>query len=122
QRLHKVISQGTGAIEIKSGYGLTMESELKMLRVIRRLKEMNIVPVKSSFLGAHAIPAEYKTNRTGYLNLLINEMLPAISSEGLADYIDVFCDQGFFTPEETSIILDAGARYGLAPKIHANEL
>lgn len=121
-RLEEVIAQGTGAIEIKSGYGLTHDSELKMLRVIRRLKEANRIPIKANFLGAHAVPAEYKTNRTGYIDLLINKMLPEIAQEELADYVDVFCDQGFFTIEETDQILAAGARYGLKPKIHANEL
>lgn len=122
QRLHEVVSLGTGAIEVKSGYGLSFESELKMLRVIKRLKEQNIIPIKATFLGAHAVPQEYKTNRQGYLDLLTKQLLPAITQEGLADYIDVFCDQGFFTVEETDIILEAGANFGLPPKIHANEL
>lgn len=121
-RLHEVIKMGTGAIEIKSGYGLTVESELKMLRVIRRLKETGLVPIKSNFLGAHAMPTAYKSDREGYIRLLIENMLPRIADEGLADYIDVFCDKGFFTVEETDRILTAGARYGLKPKIHANEL
>ena len=122
ERLSEVISYGTGAIEIKSGYGLTTESELKMLRIIRRLKELNRIPVKSTFLGAHAVPAALKNNREEYVRQIIEEMLPAIQAEGLADYIDVFCDRGFFTVEETDKILDAGIRYGLKPKIHANEL
>lgn len=122
QRLKEVIGMGTGAIEIKSGYGLSMESELKMLRVIRRLKEISPIPVKSTFLGAHAYPEPYRNDHEGYIRLLIDEMLPAIYSEGLADYIDVFCDRGFFSPEETSRILEAGSRYGLKAKIHANEL
>jgi imidazolonepropionase len=121
-RLHEVVHMGTGAIEIKSGYGLTVESELKMLRVIRRLKEQNVIPVKATFLGAHAMPAEYKNNRPGYIELLTEKMLPQIADEGLADYIDVFCDKGFYTVEETDVILAAGAKYGLKPKIHANEL
>jgi len=121
-RLHQVISMGTGAIEIKSGYGLTPASELKMLRVIRRLKHENIIPVKATFLGAHAMPTEFKTNRSEYIRLLTEVMLPEIASEGLADYIDVFCDKGFYTVEETDQILMAGNRYGLKPKIHANEL
>ncbi len=121
-RLHEVIRMGTGAIEIKSGYGLTTESELKMLRVIRRLKEQALIPVKATFLGAHAIPAPYKSDRDAYIRLLTDQMLPSIAGEGLADYIDVFCDRGFFTVDETSRILEAGARYGLKPKIHANEL
>ena len=121
-RLQEVIGLGTGAIEIKSGYGLTLESELKMLRVVRQLKEKSPIPVKASFLGAHAIPLEYKTNREGYIDLLINEMLPRVAGEGLADYCDVFCDKGFFTPKETDLILKAGWKWGLRPKIHANEL
>ncbi|MBK9151210.1 MAG: imidazolonepropionase [Saprospiraceae bacterium] len=122
RRLHEVMQTGTGAIEIKSGYGLTLESELKMLRVIQRLKSASGVMIKSTFLGAHAIPAEYKNDREGYLRLLIEEMIPAVAAEKLADYCDVFCDKGFFTPEETDKILEAGWKYGLKPKIHANEL
>ena len=121
-RLQEVIGLGTGAIEVKSGYGLTLESELKMLRVVRRLKENAPIPVKASFLGAHAIPIEYKTNRAAYIDLVINEMMPRVAGEGLADYCDVFCDKGFFTPEETDLILKAGWKWGLKPKIHANEL
>ena len=121
-RLLEVISMGTGAIEVKSGYGLTLESELKMLRVVRRLKEKSPIPVKATFLGAHAVPAEYKTRREDYISLIINEMLPRVAGEGLADYCDVFCDKGFFTPEETDQILKAGWKWGLKPKIHANEL
>lgn len=122
QRLHEVIGHGTGAIEIKSGYGLTVESELKMLRVVRRLRESSPIPIKATFLGAHAVPAEYKERRGEYIDLLINEMLPRVAAEGLADYCDVFCDRGFFTVEETDRILKAAWRYGLKPKIHANEL
>lgn len=121
-RLQEVIGMGTGAIEVKSGYGLTLESELKMLRVVRRLKEKSPIPIKASFLGAHAVPAEYKTRREDYISLVINEMLPRVAGEGLADYCDVFCDKGFFTPEETDQILKAGWKWGLKPKIHANEL
>lgn len=121
-RLQEVIAMGTGAIEVKSGYGLTLESELKMLRVVRRLKEKSPIPIKASFLGAHAVPAEYKTRREDYISLVINEMLPRVAGEGLADYCDVFCDKGFFTPEETDLILKAGWKWGLKPKIHANEL
>lgn len=121
-RLEEVIGMGTGAIEVKSGYGLTVESELKMLRVIHRLKEVSPIPVKSTFLGAHAYPSSFKNNHSGYIDLIINEMLPNIAKEGLADYIDVFCDRGFFTPEETGLILEAGYKYGLKAKIHANEL
>lgn len=122
ERLMEVIASGTGAIEIKSGYGLSTDSEIKMLRVIRRLKELNRIPVRATFLGAHAVPAAYKNNRDGYIKLLTEEMLPAIANEGLADYIDVFCDRGFFTVPETDKLLSAGAKYGMKPKIHANEL
>ena len=120
-RLHEVIRKGTGAIEIKSGYGLTLKDELKMLRVIKRLKDLNLIEIKASFLGAHAIPKSY-TNRQDYIDLIINEMIPAVAAENLADYCDTFCDQGFFTPEETDQILKAGAKYGLRAKIHANQL
>lgn len=122
ERLHELIKLGTGAIEIKSGYGLTLESELKMLRVIKRLKETAPIPVKATFLGAHTYPLEYKENHQGYIDLIINEMLPAIAKENLADYIDVFCEDGFFSKEETLIICKAGMQYGLKPKIHANQL
>lgn len=122
KRLHEVIRFGTGAIEIKSGYGLTTESEIKMLRVIKRLKESSPVTIKASFLGAHAIPAEFKQDRSGYINMIVNEMLPEIAQENLADYCDVFCDEGFFTVDETAQILEAAATYQLRPKIHANEL
>lgn len=121
-RLQEVIRMGTGAIEVKSGYGLTLDSELKMLRVVRRLKEQAPIPVKATFLGAHAIPSEYKDRREDYISLIIHEMLPKVAAEGLADYCDVFCDRGFFTPEETDRILQAGWKWGLKPKIHANEL
>ena len=122
QRLNEMIASGTGAVEIKSGYGLTLESELKMLRVIRRLKEKSPVQIKATFLGAHAIPASYKHNREAYIQTLIDDMLPRVAGEGLADYCDVFCDTGFFTVDETYRILDAAAAFGLKPKIHANEL
>jgi imidazolonepropionase len=121
-RLLEIMQQGTGAVEIKSGYGLTVKDELKMLRVIQRLKETTEIQIRSTFLGAHAIPSEYKNDREGYVNLVINEMLPAIAAEDLADYIDVFCDKGFFTVTDTGRILMAGMKYGLRPKIHANEL
>lgn len=121
-RLDEVIAMGTGAIEIKSGYGLTTESELKMLRVIRKLKENSSIEIKASFLGAHAIPMIYKENRKAYIDIIINEMLPQVAHEGLADYCDVFCDKGFYTIEETDRILKAAASYGLKAKIHANEL
>ena len=121
-RLFEVISYGTGAIEIKSGYGLTVEDELKMLRVIKRLKAISPITIKATFLGAHAIPTEFKQNREAYINLVINEMLPKISAENLAEYCDVFCDQGFFTVDETERILIAAKQYGLKAKIHGNEL
>ena len=113
---------GTGAVEIKSGYGLDTESELKMLRVIRRLKAETPLLIKSTFLGAHAVPLEYKGRQTEYVDLIINEMIPMVAAEELADYIDVFCDKGFFTVEDTDRMLNAGMKYGLRAKIHANEL
>ncbi|MCE3226036.1 MAG: imidazolonepropionase [Bacteroidetes bacterium] len=122
QRLFEVISQGTVAVEIKSGYGLNTESELKILRVIKRLKDLDLIPVKATFLGAHAIPAEFKGNKKGYLDLIINEMLPAIAKEKLADYIDVFCENGYFTAEETKQILLEGKKYGLKGRVHAEQL
>ncbi len=122
KRIDEIISYGTGAVEIKSGYGLTTEGELKMLRVIQKLKQNKPIEIKSTFLGAHSIPAEYKNHKQKYIDLIINEMLPNIAKENLADYIDVFCDKGFYTPDDTDQILKAGAKYGLVPKIHANEL
>ena len=122
KRVQEIISLGTGAVEIKSGYGLTTDDELKMLRVIRRLADSTPLTIKSTFLGAHAVPAEYKKNQSKYVDLVINEMLPAVAKEKLADYIDVFCDRGFFTVEETARILKAAEKFGLQPKIHANEL
>lgn len=122
QRLEEVKALGTAAIEIKSGYGLNTESELKMLRVIKRLKENSDVLIKSNFLAAHAFPMEFKENHQGYIDLIINEMLPQVAAEGLADYIDAFCEFGFFNVDETAQILEAGAKYGLKPKIHANQL
>ena len=122
ERIEEIRNQGTGAVEIKSGYGLSLEGELKMLRVIKKLKAISPIPVKATFLGAHAIPLEYKNKRGDYIKLLINELLPKIADEGLADYCDVFCEKGFFTPEETDTILQAGWKYGLKPKIHANQL
>lgn len=121
-RLHEVRGFGTGAIEIKSGYGLTTESELKMLRVAKRIKANTKMSVKTTFLGAHAIPLAYKSNRQAYIDLIINEMLPKVVEEGLADYCDVFCEKGFFTMEETDTIIKAAAKYGMKSKIHANEL
>ena len=121
-RLSEIIRFGTGAVEIKSGYGLTVEDELKMLRVIRKLKELSPLTIVATFLGALAVPAEYKGKQGEYVDLVINEMIPQVASEELADYIDVFCDKGFFTVDETDRILNAGMKYGLRPKIHANEL
>ena len=122
KRLDEIISYGTGAVEIKSGYGLTTETELKMLRVISRLKQNSPLTIKSTFLGAHSIPAEYRGKQEEYVDIVINEMIPQVAAEGLADFIDVFCDRGFFTVEDTERILMAGLKYGLRPKIHANEL
>ncbi|RZK43953.1 MAG: imidazolonepropionase [Pedobacter sp.] len=121
-RLRDMIRQGTGAVEIKSGYGLTLESELKMLRVIKRLKQSFPIPIKATLLAAHAYPKIYQNNHTGYIDLILNEMLPAVASENLADYVDVFCERGFFSVEETDQILSAAAKHGLKPKIHANQL
>lgn len=121
-RVHEIIQKGTGAVEIKSGYGLNTESELKILRVIRRLKQTTPLTIKATFLGAHAVPAEYKGRQSEYVDLIINEMIPMVAAEELADYIDVFCDRGFFTVEDTERILMAGLKYGLRPKLHANEL
>ena len=121
-RLEEIISMGTGAVEIKSGYGLTTEAEMKMLRVIRRLKEESPLTIKANFLGAHGVPMEYRGNQEAFVDLVINEMIPLVAEEKLADFIDVFCDTGFFTVEETDRMLEAGVRYGMIPKIHANEL
>lgn len=120
-RLEEVISQGTGAVEIKSGYGLTVEGELKMLRVIKRLREDYNFPIKATFLGAHAFPKEYKENQQAYIDLLINEMLPKIAKEKLADYIDAFLETGYFSVEQTKQIIEAGKQYGLQAKIHVNQ-
>ena len=121
-RVREIISFGTGAVEIKSGYGLATDDELKMLRVIRRIKQESPLTVRATFLGAHAFPAVYRDNRNAYVDLIVSEMIPAVASEKLADYIDVFCDQGFFTVQETERILSAGTAHGMRPKIHANEL
>ena len=121
-RINEIIGMGTGAVEIKSGYGLNTEDELKMLRVIRRIKQSTLLEVKSTFLGAHAVPELFRNDRVKYIDLIINEMIPVIASEELADYIDVFCDDGFFTVDETERILMAGLKYGLTPKLHANEI
>ncbi|TKC12616.1 imidazolonepropionase [Pedobacter polaris] len=121
-RLKDMIKQGTGAVEIKSGYGLTVESELKMLGVIKRLKTTFPIPIKATLLAAHAYPQIYKDDHQGYINLIINQILPTVAKEKLADYIDVFCEKGFFSVSETDEILSAAAKYGLKPKIHANQL
>lgn len=122
QRLNEVSKLGTGAIEIKSGYGLSLPGELKMLRVIKKLKEKSSLKIKSTFLGAHTFPLEYLQNRQGYIDCIINEMLPVIAKEKLADYIDVFCEKGFFSPEEMKTIGEAGKNYGLKSKLHVNQL
>ena len=122
QRLEELIRLGTGAIEIKSGYGLSLDAELKILRVIKQLKEKYALPIKATFLGAHAYPLAYKDNKEGYIQLIIKEMLPAVAAEGLADYMDVFCEQGFFSVADTDRLLNAAAKYNLKPKIHANQL
>jgi len=122
KRVEEIMALGTGAVEIKSGYGLTVEDELKMLKVIKRLKETTPITIKSTFLGAHSIPAEYKSDPDRYVDLVVNEMLPEVGRQQLADYVDVFCDRGFFTVDQTDRILNAALRYGMKPKIHANEL
>jgi imidazolonepropionase len=122
ERIYEIISQGTGAVEINSGYGLSTGDEVKMLRVIKRLKETTPILIKSTFLGAHAIPQEYKSNPDDYVDLIINEMIPQVAAEDLADFIDVFCDKGFFDVLQTDRILMAGLKHGMRPKIHANEL
>ena len=121
-RLDEIIKQGTGAVEIKSGYGLSLESELKMLRVIKRMKENSLVEIKATFLGAHALPVEYAGRKTEYIKLIIDEMLPAIAAEKLADYCDVFCEENYFSKVETIQILEAAKKHGLIPKVHANQL
>ena len=121
-RTYEIMGRGTGAVEIKSGYGLDLENELKMLRVIRRLQQTSPLTIKATFLPAHALPAEFKGRQTDYVDLIINEMIPVVAAEGLADYLDVFCDRGFFTVEDTERMLMAGMKHGLRPKIHANEL
>ncbi|UTD14077.1 imidazolonepropionase [Tenacibaculum mesophilum] len=121
KRLEEVIALGTGAVEIKSGYGLTVDAELKMLRVIKKLRENYNVPVKATFLGAHAFPTEYKNNREGYINVIIEEMLPKVAEENLADFVDAFCETGYFSVEDTDRILTAAQQYGLTPKVHVNQ-
>ena len=122
QRIDSMIKHGTGAIEIKSGYGFTTQAELKMLRVIRRIKENSPATIKANFLGAHGVPLEYRGRQEEFVDLIINEMIPLVAQENLADFIDVFCDKGFFTVEQTDRMLFEGVKYGLKPKIHANEL
>lgn len=120
-RLEEVIALGTGAVEIKSGYGLTADAELKMLRVIKRLKENYNIPIKATFLGAHAVPANYKNNKAGYLQMLIDDVIPKVAEQNLAEYIDIFCETGYFSVEDTELILEAGKKHGLTPKIHVNQ-
>lgn len=122
KRLHEIMLQGTGAVEIKSGYGLSVEAELKMLRVIKKLKALTPLTIKSTFLGAHAVPAAFKGDKRKYIDLIIHEMMPKIAEEKLADYCDVFCEQNYFTKEETIEILTAGKKYGMTPKVHAEQL
>lgn len=122
ERIEEIVAMGTGLVEIKSGYGLTLEDELKILRVIRRIKETAPLEVRATFLGAHAVGRAYKGRQSEYVEHVCNEMIPAVAKERLADFVDVFCDRGFFTPEETAKIIETGARYGLRAKIHANEL
>ena len=122
ERIDEIVSMGTGLVEIKSGYGLTLEDELKILRVIRRIKENTPLEVRATFLGAHAVGRAYKGRQTEYVEHVCNDMIPAVAKEGLADFVDVFCDKGFFTVEETAKIIETGAKYGLRAKIHANEL
>jgi imidazolonepropionase len=121
QRLEEIKKTGTGAVEIKSGYGLSFDGEFKMLRVIRKLKEQSDLTIKATFLGAHVYPLDYRENHEGYIKILIDEILPKIADEGLADFIDVFCEKGYFNVEETDKILKAGAKYGLVPKVHVNQ-
>jgi imidazolonepropionase len=120
-RLEYAMNLGTGCIEIKSGYGLSFDQEIKILRVIKRLKEELKIPIRATFLGAHSYPLEYRNNHQGYLNILLDEMLPYIAEHKLADYCDVFCEQGFFSPEETDLILKAASQYGIKPRIHTNQ-
>ena len=120
-RIHRIIAAGTGCLEIKSGYGLSVEGELKMLRVIQKLKKNVPIQIKATFLGAHAIPTDFKANRGAYIDLLVNQILPIIAKENLADYIDVFCERNYFTTAEMEQILDAGAKFGLKPKVHVNQ-
>jgi len=120
-RIEEIIALGTGAVEIKSGYGLTFDGEMKMLRVIKRLKENYPIEIKATFLGAHAVPENYKGNRQGYLQMLVDELIPAIAHQNLADYIDIFCETGYFSVSDTEFILGAGNFFGMIPKIHVNQ-
>lgn len=122
KRIGEIKAQGTGAVEIKSGYGLSVEDELKMLRVIRRIKETAGIPVRSTFLGAHAYPMRYLDNRQGYIDEIVNVMIPAVAADGLADYIDAFCEDGFFSVEDCSRIFEAGVKHGMRVKVHANQM
>ena len=121
KRLEEVMKMGTGAIEIKSGYGLTTEAEMKMLRVIKKLKQNYDLPIKATFLGAHALPKKYKEDKDAYMDLIINEMLPKVAEENLAEYVDIFCEKGYFTVEDTNRLLSAAKKYNLIPKIHVNQ-
>ncbi len=121
-RAQEIISMGTGAVEIKSGYGLSVEDEMKMLRVAKRVGENTPLTVKTTLLGAHAVPARYKDNRTGYVDEIVNEMIPAVAAEGLAEYVDIFCEEGFFSVEDAERIFEQGIKYGLRPTVHANQM
>lgn len=122
ERLAEIIGQGTGAVEIKSGYGLDLESELKMLRVIRRLRDLNWIPIRATFLGAHAIPGEFRGNKPGYIEYVVNTILPEVAAQGLSDFIDIFCETGYFDAADTARVLDAGARFGIRGKVHAEQM
>lgn len=121
-RANEIISMGTGAVEIKSGYGLTVEDEMKMLRVAKRVAENTPLTVRTTFLGAHAVPARYKDNRVGYVNEIVDEMIPAVAAEGLAEYVDIFCEEGFFSVEDAERIFEQGIKYGMKPTVHANQM
>lgn len=122
ERVREITAKGTGSVEMQSGYGLNPADEIKMLRVIKRISEESQLSVKSTFLGAHAFPQRYKEDHAGYIDEIINEMIPVIATEELADYIDIFCEEGFFSIEDTDRILNAGIKYGLRPKVHANQM
>lgn len=121
-RAKEIISMGTGAVEIKSGYGLSVEDEMKMLRVAKRVAENTPLTVKTTLLGAHAVPARYKDNRSGYVDEIVNEMIPAVAAEGLAEFVDIFCEEGFFSVEDAERIFEQGIKYGLRPTVHANQM